>query len=98
MVFFDIVVCIPLHVAGPATRDNTDEPNTVFEDRINQIDFRAAKLFRTGAGRVRLTFDLYNLLNNAAVQGRNNTFGSAWGTPTRILSGRLAKFGAQLSF
>jgi hypothetical protein len=74
------------------------EPNTVSEKHINQLDFRLAKLLRGPFGRVRATLDLYNVLNVAAVLGRNNTFGSAWGTPTRILGGRLIKLGAQYSF
>jgi hypothetical protein len=74
------------------------EPETVREDRISQLDFRVAKLVRTGVGRLRLSLDLYNAFNNAAVLARNNTFGAAWGTPTRILGARVIKFNAQYSF
>ena len=74
------------------------QPNTVYEQRINLLDARVAKLFRGPFGRIRATLDVYNLFNNAGVQGRNNTFGGAWGTPTRIVAGRLFKMSAQLSF
>jgi hypothetical protein len=80
------------------------EPNTQFEDRINQVDFRIAKVFRGDFGRLRLTFDLYNMFNTNTIQARNNTYGPAaagganWGTPTRIMSGRLIKWYVQYSF
>ena len=73
-------------------------PNAASEARINQLDLRVAKLVRGPFGRVRLALDLYNAFNKATILARNNTFGSAWGTPTRILGGRLLKFDAQLSF
>ncbi|MBM3776742.1 MAG: TonB-dependent receptor [Acidimicrobiia bacterium] len=74
------------------------EPLTLREDRINQLDFRVAKLLHTGVGRLRLSLDLYNIFNSAAVLARNNTFGGAWGTPTRILGARTIKFNGQYTF
>jgi hypothetical protein len=79
------------------------EPYTEFEERINQIDFRLGGVIRTAVGRVRLTLDLFNMLNANTVLLRNNTFSAAasgrgWGTPTTIMAGRLLKIGAQFSF
>ena len=79
------------------------EPNTVFEDRINQVDFRVAKVFRGSFGRLRATLDLYNAFNGSTILTRNNTFvaasgGAGWGNPTRILGGRLIKWYVQYYF
>jgi len=91
-------------LSGPNVTIPVIEPNTQYEDRINQVDFRMAKVFRGDFGRFRLTFDLYNMFNTNTVQQRNNSYGPAaaggagWGTPTRILSGRLIKWYVQYSF
>jgi len=68
-----------------------------FEDRINQLDFRVAKVFRGDFGNLRASLDLYNALNAAPVLGRNNNFGTTgvgWGRPTAIMAGRLVKVSA----
>ena len=79
----------------------TIEPNTVFEDRVNQIDLRFAKLFRGSFGRVRASLDLYNAFNAATVLGRNQAFGLVgvgWGRPTALMGGRLIKLAAQYTW
>ena len=74
-------------------------PNTVFEKRITQVDSRLTRMFRLQNGkRVQLMFDLYNVLNANSVLSINTRYGAAWLTPTQILAGRLAKFGAQFDF
>ena len=91
--------CGPAPAACTATRQvSLIEPNTVNEDRLSQLDFRVAKLFRTPYGRFRGALDVFNIFNNAAILARNNTVGAAWGTPTRILSPRLFKLSAQFNF
>jgi hypothetical protein len=74
------------------------EPQTMFEDRLTQVDFRLAYVLRA-MGRTRITLDLFNMTNASTIQARNNTYGTAaWGTPTQIIGGRLIKLGAQYSF
>jgi hypothetical protein len=77
---------------------NLIEPATLYGDRVNQMDFRVAKIVRFGGLRTQLGFDLYNALNSSAVLGYNQTFGSAWLTPTSVLAGRFGKFSAQIDF
>jgi hypothetical protein len=80
---------------------NIVEPGTLYHDRFNQVDVRATKDFQLGALRVRGMVDLYNALNANTVIAANNTYGTngaAWLVPQVILSGRIVKFGAQLSF
>ena len=70
----------------------------VFIERLNQIDFRVAKLFRLGSTRTSINFDFYNILNSNSVLTENQVFGGAWRTPQSILLPRLFKLSAQLDF
>jgi hypothetical protein len=86
---------------GTVTVTNLFTPNTIFEDRLQQVDLRFSKVFSFGSRRVTGNFDIYNLFNANTILNRNNTYspsGSTWGTPTDVLAGRLLKFGAQISF
>jgi hypothetical protein len=78
------------------------EPGASYEKRLTQVDVRLLKNFNGDFGRLRITFDLYNLFNANTVLARNNTFGlgggTGWGQPTNILTGRLIKLGGQFSF
>ena len=51
-----------------------------------------------GGGRIQASLDIFNLLNSSAILSQNNTFGTAWQSPTNILQGRLVKLGAQFEF
>jgi hypothetical protein len=74
-------------------------PGTLYSDRLNQLDLRLARTFRVGGGRrLQGQFDLYNLLNVGPALGLNNTYGSAWLTPTVLPIGRMAKLGVQFDF
>jgi hypothetical protein len=73
-------------------------PNTVFGDRLNQVDFRVGKVLRYGKIRSMVSVDLYNALNVSTILAQNNTFGSAWLQPTSIMAARFAKVGLQFDF
>jgi hypothetical protein len=62
------------------------------------VDVRFGKIFRAQGTRIQGLVDLYNLFNSSAILSQNNTFGTAWRTPTNILQGRLVKIGAQIDF
>jgi hypothetical protein len=49
-------------------------PGQKYGDRINQLDFRAAKILNVGRTRTMIGIDLYNALNSSAVLTYNNTF------------------------
>ena len=51
-----------------------------------------------GSKRVTANFDMYNALNNNAVQVVNNNYGPNWLKPQAILPGRLFKFSGQFNF
>jgi hypothetical protein len=74
-------------------------PGTTYGGRLNQIDFRVARVFRFGSSaRVLANVDLYNMFNASPTLALNTTYGSAWLRPLQILQGRLLKFSAQLDF
>jgi len=77
---------------------NLVAPGTLYGDRINQLDFRVAKILTFGRSRVQVGLDLYNALNSSAVQTYNQTYGPAFLTPTLVLPARFAKVSAQLDF
>jgi hypothetical protein len=70
----------------------------LYGDRINQLDFRVAKILRFGRTRSQVGLDLYNALNSSAVQTYNQTFGTRWLTPTLVLPARFAKVSVQFDF
>jgi hypothetical protein len=71
---------------------------TVYGERLNQLDFRITRNIRVKGARIQPQLDLYNMLNDNAVYGQNNTYGSAWLRPTQVLVGRLVKFGLQINY
>ena len=74
------------------------EPNTQFEDRLNQVDFRLTKMIRIKKARLQAMFDLYNMLNANTVLSQVTTYGPNWLRPSSILAARLVKFGMQLDY
>jgi hypothetical protein len=79
---------------------NLLEPGSRYGDRINQLDFRVAKLFRFGGKRTMIGLDLYNALNSNAILTYNNTFvpGGTWLQPRAILTPRLFRISAEYTF
>jgi hypothetical protein len=76
---------------------NLVEPGTMYGERLNQLDFRATKLFRFGRYRTRANFDIYNATNSNTVLTQNNNYG-AWLRPTSILTARFFKISGQFEF
>jgi hypothetical protein len=84
---------------------NMVQPGTLYGDRINQLDFRVAKLLRFSGKRAMIALDLYNALNASPILTYNQTFnptvlsGSAsWQSPRSILTGRLYRISAEFNF
>jgi hypothetical protein len=70
-------------------------PDTVYLDRDNQIDFRVGKVLRYRGMRATVNLDLYNLTNTSTIAAANASFG-AWQTPTIISNPRLMKISMTL--
>jgi hypothetical protein len=82
---------------------NLIEPNTMFLDYINGLDFRVARTFRMGTRRLQGLIDIYNLLNAGTVTTVNTTFGAVaatrlWNNPQTLQVSRYVRFGAQFNF
>jgi Carboxypeptidase regulatory-like domain len=74
-------------------------PNTLFEDRIQQLDLRFSRIFRMrGMTRLRGNFDVYNIFNAATLLNENTRYGAQWLQPVQVMGGRLVKFSGQLDF
>jgi hypothetical protein len=87
----------PLSGGAANVAVNLIAPGTMYGDRLNQIDFRVAKMLRFGQRRVSINFDLYNALNSSAVLTQNNNY-ATWLVPQIIVLARFAKISVQLDF
>lgn len=90
----------PLSGNAPNVLVNLLAPSSEYGERYSQVDLRVAKVLRFGKAKALVSFDLYNTINNNAIQTYNNTFipNGTWLIPTAIESPRVAKFGLQLDF
>jgi hypothetical protein len=85
---------------APNVTVNLVAPGTMYGDRINQLDFRAAKILKFGGSRTMLAVDVYNALNSSAVLSYNSIFvpGGTWLQPLTILTPRFFRLTAELDF
>ena len=81
----------------PNVTVNLIEPGTLYGDRVNEIDFRVAKILKFGRTKATAGVDIYNALNSTPVLSENANF-AAFRAPTAILPARFVKFGAQFDF
>ncbi|HVH26687.1 MAG TPA: carboxypeptidase-like regulatory domain-containing protein [Vicinamibacterales bacterium] len=77
---------------------NILDPGDMYRERINNMDLRVAKLFRFDQKRLNVGVDIFNALNSSVVLNSNNTYGSAWLTPTLVQSARQAQISAKFDF
>jgi len=77
-----------------------DQPGARYGDRVNQLDFRVAKILRFSGRRAMIALDLYNALNANPVLTYNNNFvpNGTWLQPRSILTPRLFRISAELNF
>ena len=79
---------------------NLVAPGTLYGDRLNQLDFRVAKILKFSGKRAMISLDLYNALNSSAILTYNAAyipFGT-WLQPNSILTPRLARVSAEFNF
>jgi hypothetical protein len=76
-----------------------NEPGSIYNDTVNQLDFSVMKNFRVGHGvDLRPDVSLFNLLNANPVLTQTNTFGSALGNALTILAPRMVRLGLMVKF
>jgi len=90
----------PLAGNAPNLTINLMKPYAERGDRINHVDFRAAKVLTLAGLRTQVSIDFFNALNSNAVQAEDASFlpGGSYRAPTNILDARLIKLTAQISF
>jgi len=79
---------------------NLVQPGTMYGDRINQLDFRLSRPLKYRRSRTVVGLEIYNMLNSSAVLTYDNTFvpGGPWLQPLTILTPRVFKFTAEITF
>jgi hypothetical protein len=94
--------CTSTVTLGDATTGGLIPLNSYFEDRIQQLDLRASRIFVLGrARRLRANFDVYNTFNASTIlneQTRYSATNNTWLNAVQIMGGRVFKFSAQLEF
>jgi hypothetical protein len=90
-------------IAGGAANSTVDLllPGQFYQDRLNAVDMRFAKIVRFNGKRADVGIDLYNLFNANTTTGYNQAYGadgSAWLNPTAILNPRFVRFNVKLEF
>ena len=72
---------------------------TLYENRLQQLDVRLSRIFPLGRGaRATANVDLYNVFNEDAVLSQNTAYGSTWRQVRQVMGGRLLRFTAQFDF
>jgi hypothetical protein len=91
----------PLSGGAANVTVNILEPETVFPENRNNIDFRVSKIIRYGRTRTQVGFDIYNLTNADTATAFNQTFSptsTTWLTPTTIVPARYVRFNVDVNF
>jgi hypothetical protein len=88
----------PLSSGSAFTFVNIVKPGTLYQSRINQFDFRVAKLLRFEQKRLNVALDFYNIFNSNVADSFTQTYGNSWLAPLSILPARFAKIGVQFDF
>jgi hypothetical protein len=99
-----VVPALGRPMAGGAfvTFVNVVEPGTMYGARLNQVDFRASKIFRFGRQRANIGVDVFNLFNTNApfayFQTLNTATPQTYLQPASLISARFAKLSMTLDF
>jgi hypothetical protein len=75
-----------------------NEPGSLFEDRVHQLDLNIGKTIRLARMRVSPQVELFNIFNANPVTTQVNTFGSSLNRPLTVLAPRLVRLGLQVNF
>ncbi len=94
----------PLSGSVPNVTVNLLSPGQLYSDRVNELDFRVAKVLKFGRTRANVALDLLNALNLSTILVPNQAFipNGAWltptGTQTPVMTARTAKITVQFDF
>jgi hypothetical protein len=74
---------------------NLLNPGQMYGERVTQVDFRVAKLFRIANTRTNIGVDFYNVTNSSTPLTYNNTYGTTWLRPNSFMPARFMIFEAE---
>ena len=82
---------------------NLLDPGDLYGEGYTIFDLKFAKIIRFANKRLNVGVDVYNLFNNDAIRGYQDTYpadanGVPWGTPQTLLSPRFARLQVQFDF
>jgi hypothetical protein len=79
---------------------NLIPPGSLYGDRLNNLDFRVAKILRYRRARLQVGVDVYNVMNTDVVTTYNPAYSptGVWPTPATIQPARYAKVNMQIDF
>src|SRR5499427_4308391 len=86
-----------LSLNAPNASINLVQPNTLYGERLNQLDLRFGKVFRLEHLRVTPSVDIFNALNNDTVLTLSSQYAN-WQTAQSILTARFVKFSVQIDY
>jgi hypothetical protein len=72
--------------------------NTVYLDRVNQLDLNFSKTVRANRLTLRPEVGIFNALNASPVTAQINSFGPTLDRVTAILPGRLVRLGLTITY
>jgi hypothetical protein len=75
-----------------------NEPGTVYNDRVNQVDFTVSRSFKRGDFDVRPEAAFFNMFNANPVTSIVNTFGPSLNNVNAVLNPRLIRLGVTVKF
>jgi hypothetical protein len=85
--------------SGGATQTiNVLPPDTLFGDRVNDLDLRIGKILKFGRTRSNVALDIVNALNADAILTYNPLLSPTWPTATGILQARLYRLSVQFDW
>jgi hypothetical protein len=89
-----------LSANAPNVTVNLVAPGTMYGDRVNELDFRVAKLLRFRGARSTVAMEMYNALNSSAALSYNSAYipNGTWLQPQVILTPRVIKFTVGVDF
>ena len=87
-------------LSGGTQTVNLVQPNSLYGDRLNQVDLRITKILRFGSkGSVDLDVDIYNAFNSDAILSQQDVYALAtWQNATSVIQPRFVKFQVRYDF
>ena len=73
-------------------------PEALFLPRQTNLDVRFSRRFEVGGTSILPLIDIYNIFNSHTILGWNNTYGSVWQRPNRIMRPRFARIGMEIEW